>query len=412
MNNDNVKELKVRSLRERMGVVSQEPILFDRTIAENIRFGNPDASMNDIVSACRTADALTFIERLPQKFNTLAGKGGAQLSGGQKQRIAIARALVRNPSVLLLDEATSALDAHGESVIQRSLDKIRAGRTTIIVAHRLSTVKKADRIYVVKDGCVAEVGTHEELMEEKGLYYNLVLSQLTSHNEDDYEEEPQSPSCDTTDDEPVISGIKMVDLATNKIKETNEEASEFANEPKSSTLRIMRLNGREWPYLTLGLSASVCMGVVMPIEAVIFGDVLGTLSSGIDIDAARTESRFFAALFLILGAAAGFISFVQHLAFSVSGEKLTMRVRKMTFEAILRQEIGWFDDPENSTGALCSRLSGDCSAVQGATGIRIGSIIQAAFTVFSSIAIALYLEWRLGRDGHMGARAFLSHREL
>ena len=164
-----IKDLNVSWLRERIGVVGQEPVLFGCTIAENIRYGRDGVTDEEMEKACREANAYNFIVKLPKKFDTLVGERGAQLSGGQKQRLAIARALVRNPEILLLDEATSALDTQSESVVQAALDKARAGRTTIIVAHRLSTIRTADKIVTIKEGVVQEVGTHDELMERQVL---------------------------------------------------------------------------------------------------------------------------------------------------------------------------------------------------------------------------------------------------
>ena len=175
-----IRSLNLKWLRSQIGVVSQEPVLFDTSIAENIRYGREEASMQDIQEAAKKANAHDFISKLPDGYNTHVGEGGVQLSGGQKQRVAIARALVRDPKVLLLDEATSALDTESEKVVQEALealDKAREGRTTIIVAHRLSTIQNADVIVSLEDGCVAEKGTHAELMEKKGLYYDLVTAQ-------------------------------------------------------------------------------------------------------------------------------------------------------------------------------------------------------------------------------------------
>lgn len=147
------------------------------TIKENIRFGKDNATDEEIVWAAKNANAHDFIMTLPDKYETLVGDRGSQLSGGQKQRIAIARALVRNPKILLLDEATSALDNESEAIVQAALDRARLGRTTIIVAHRLSTILNADVIIAFDKGRIAEFGTHAQLMTHKGVYYNLVLTQ-------------------------------------------------------------------------------------------------------------------------------------------------------------------------------------------------------------------------------------------
>lgn len=151
---NDIKDLNLGWLREKLGVVGQEPVLFGSTIGENIRLGREGVTQEEVENAARQANAHDFIMRLPLKYETMVGERGAQLSGGQKQRIAIARALIRNPRILLLDEATSALDTQSESVVQKALDKARQGRTTIIVAHRLTTIRNADRIIVLRAGVI------------------------------------------------------------------------------------------------------------------------------------------------------------------------------------------------------------------------------------------------------------------
>ncbi len=164
--------------RENIGIVPQEVILFGGTIRENIAYGNPLATQPEIYEAAKQANALEFIESFPEKFETLVGDRGVKLSGGQRQRIAIARAILKNPSILILDEATSSLDARSEQLVQDALEKLMENRTTIVIAHRLSTIRKADRILVIKDGEIAESGSHEELSAlNDGIYRNLLMIQ-------------------------------------------------------------------------------------------------------------------------------------------------------------------------------------------------------------------------------------------
>ena len=175
-----VRALNTRWLRQHIGVVSQEPVLFDTTIAVNIKYGKEGATDEEMKAAAISANAHDFISKLPDGYNTLVGEAGTQLSGGQKQRIAIARALIRDPKILLLDEATSALDAESESIVQQALDSAREGRTTIIVAHRLSTIQNADVIASISNGRIVEKGTHSELMDKEGLYFELVTAQVST----------------------------------------------------------------------------------------------------------------------------------------------------------------------------------------------------------------------------------------
>ena len=176
LDSQDIRELHLTDLRQALGFVSQDVFLFHGTVRENIAYGTFDASLEQIVEAAKTAEAHDFITELPQGYDTVVGERGQKLSGGQRQRLSIARAVLKDPPVLILDEATSSVDNETEVAIQRSMEKIIVGRTTIVIAHRLSTVRNADRIFVMERGVLSEHGRHEELISANGIYAGLVAS--------------------------------------------------------------------------------------------------------------------------------------------------------------------------------------------------------------------------------------------
>jgi ATP-binding cassette, subfamily B (MDR/TAP), member 1 len=179
-----VKKLKLKSLRKHIGLVQQEPALFATTIYDNILYGKDGATEAEVIEAAKLANAHSFVSSLPEGYRTKVGERGVQLSGGQKQRIAIARAIVKDPAILLLDEATSALDVESERVVQQALDRVMKNRTTVMLAHRLSTIKNADVISVIQDGKIIEQGAHQQLIEKKnGAYHKLVNLQQRQQQE-------------------------------------------------------------------------------------------------------------------------------------------------------------------------------------------------------------------------------------
>ena len=401
MDGINVKELNIGWLRRRIGVVGQEPVLFDLTIRENIRLGNQVASNEDIEQACKAANALNFIQKLPNGLDTNVGEGGSQLSGGQKQRIAIARALLRHPTILLLDEATSALDNASEKVVQDALERASRGRTTVVVAHRLSTIRSADLIVAMKGGKVEEKGSHAELMKLKGLYYSLVVRQLQKE-EDAPTKSLERPSiynaCSDAPNEKEQGLLNMVPLPLETARPpttSKEETEEYVN---VSISRLLQKNKPESGYILIGCFASICVASMMPILAILFGKVLSILGD-LDTTQARSDSIYYAFMFLCLGVLAALSQLVQGWMFAISGEALTTRLRTEMYQAMLAQEIGWHDLEENNTGALCARLSGDAGKVQGATGSRLGSVLHATFAMLIGVAVGVYYEWRLGLLG-------------
>jgi ATP-binding cassette, subfamily B, multidrug efflux pump len=180
-----VRDVQMDSLREQIGIVLQDTFLFATTVMENIRYGNPDATDEEVIAAAKLVATHDFIERLPEKYETILGERGSGLSQGQRQLIAIARVALMNPRVLILDEATSSVDTRTERVIQAAFEKLLQGRTSFVIAHRLSTIKHADMVFMMQDGEIIEGGTHYELLEQKGKYYDLYMSQFQDEDVED-----------------------------------------------------------------------------------------------------------------------------------------------------------------------------------------------------------------------------------
>uniref|UniRef100_A0A674BJB0 ATP-binding cassette sub-family B member 5 n=1 Tax=Salmo trutta TaxID=8032 RepID=A0A674BJB0_SALTR len=410
-----IRTLNVKWLRENMGIVSQEPVLFGTTIAENIRYGREDATDEDIERAVREANAYDFISKLPDKLNTMVGERGAQLSGGQKQRIAIARALVKNPKILLLDEATSALDTQSESVVQAALDKARAGRTTIVIAHRLSTIRTADVIAGFSNGEVVEQGTHRELMAKKGVYYSLVMQQVLYHAHLVNEEGIENGGFERNS---ISSGRVEMKPTRRKSKKSKKDKKVLLHNPLGHNMtsfmcyigtwlcysaieapdipftRILALNKPEWPYMLVGTLSSLVGGAVYPCVAIIFAKIIGVFSE-VDPEVKRQKTMMFSLLFLLIGGVAFVTYFLKGYMFGKSGELLTMRLRRQVFHAMMRQEIGWFDDNNNAVGVLTTRLATDASLVKGATGSRLGLATNTVCALTIAIVVAFIHSWQL-----------------
>ena len=394
LDGENLKNLNVGWLRDNIGIVGQEPVLFDCSIKDNIKYAKQDATEKEIEEACREANAFEFISKLPKGLDTMVGEGGAQLSGGQKQRIAIARALIRNPRILLLDEATSALDNESEAIVQAALDRLHSGRTTLVIAHRLSTVRNADKIVAMEAGSVKETGTHAELMALEGLYYSLVNRQMAGKEE-------QSREADE-DGEVLEKGL--VSLKREKsvskqvsIKVDKTEGKKSVGRQSRGTLirRLMAKNKPEWMYIVVGCIFSMCFGALTPLFGSLFGDVMGVFYNPVPADA-RKEMQKYALYFGGLGAGFLVSNVVTGFTFSLSGARLVERIRREMFASMLAQEIGWFDQEENNTGALCARLSTSAEAVSSATGGKIGQVVSGVSILVLSSVLSIIYEWRLG----------------
>ncbi|BFZ01115.1 hypothetical protein BsWGS_04154 [Bradybaena similaris] len=418
----NIKDMNLKWLREQIGVVSQEPVLFDASIEENIRFGKLDATEKEVHQAAREANAHDFIKALPEGYKTNVGERGAQLSGGQKQRISIARALVRNPKILLLDEATSALDHESEAVVQDALEKAGKGRTTITIAHRLSTIKHADKIVAISDGMIAEQGTHDELLRKEGLYYQLVQIQTRLSKESEMDmadveivEEDEYDSAAVDGDELLRAAFKRA-ISVQSTKSTEKEVSlvaraslrkrnkkalkEEKKEVSDATAEdvklseIMRYNAPEWPLIVFGCFGSVIAGGVHPGFSFLLSEFIKLFSIG-DTSEQWEKVHILAGSVIGVAVVSAVVRMLQGYCFSKSGALLTARLRKLTFTSMVNQDMEYFDLPNNQVGALTTRLAGDASMVQGATGSKIGQVLEAASTLATAITIAFVYGWKL-----------------
>ncbi|KAJ2945157.1 hypothetical protein O0L34_g9220 [Tuta absoluta] len=392
-----LRNLNVKHLRGHIAVVGQEPVLFAGSIKDNIRMSNPTCTDEEIEVAAKEAYCHHFIKHLPNSYDTMIGERGAQLSGGQKQRIAIARALVRKPKLLILDEATSALDSHSEAKVQRALDAAAKNRTTVMVSHRLTTALNADRIVFIDKGVAVEQGTHEELINMKGRYYELVLINAPS----------MAPLEATT--EAITKRLKVIrpkaakivseetikrDSSSSSSESELEDAKKDEKDFEPSTWQILKLCKPEKYLMLIGIIAAIFVGASFPSFAVLFGETYGFLESKNEKYIMK-GTTFIAYMFLLVGVITGIGIFVQIYIFHLTGVRLTARLRVAVFESMLKQEIGWFDDPLNGVGALCARLAADAAAVQGATGTRIGALMQATATIVIGVCLSMYYTWKM-----------------
>eukprot|EP01062_Namystynia_karyoxenos_P032709 TRINITY_DN240_c0_g1_i7.p1 TRINITY_DN240_c0_g1~~TRINITY_DN240_c0_g1_i7.p1 ORF type:complete len:1341 (+),score=400.37 TRINITY_DN240_c0_g1_i7:98-4024(+) len=410
-------ELDLEWWRAQIGIVTQEPVLFTGTIAENVRMGLgaddwspgdeiPSDIMQRIEKACRDAQIHDIVTtRFPDGYHTRVGEGGSKLSGGQKQRVAIARAIVKDPRILLLDEATSALDRRHEADVQRALNAAMQDRTTVIVAHRLTTVRHAHNIIVLRppprlapgerptsDSCsrVAEQGTHDELMAKGGMYAQLCRRQLSAEKHEDPSSAAaaspsagQSPSADR--------GEKEQDM---ELEDPDKEAEEEA--PPAGPSAMKRVAGMTKPWMgwiILGLLGCLMLGVVYPIYAILFTKVITAFVG--DPMSAREDALIWCILFPALGLLC-FLGYVIEMGcFGVAGEKLTIRLRKDLFSHMLRQDLAFYDRPGHESGALSALLAAKAEVIYKVFGPAFGQMLRVLCTLIVGFGLAFYISWEL-----------------
>jgi len=460
-----IEEYNIKWLRSQIGLVSQEPTLFDASVAKNISINSPDATRDQIEEAAKLANAHDFITKLSNGYDTSTGERGLQLSGGQKQRICIARALMKNPKILLLDEATSALDNQSEKIVQAALESASSGRTTLVIAHRLSTVKNADLIIVLEKGSIIEQGTHDELMALKNYYYNLVKNQEikikeeeeeNNRNEAENEDEDNDQTREVDIDENNDDNLNEIKVdsdnkgSSGNLSSRSQSKSQYLNDDYnwentivsriSSTLTLSRndlsnggngqyiieerhektygfkdmpwkryisINKPYWLPNILGFFGAACNGGIQPAFAFIFSSALNTFTK--QGDELIDGGVFWGLMFIVLGFC-NFIFFYCNIGgFTIAGEYLSYELRRRMYNAMIRQEVGFFDTNDigdgsekaaspgaktASTGTLTAKLSTEASLVIGLN-MNIGSIFQQIVTVTGGFCIAFIYGWKL-----------------
>ncbi|XP_027769615.1 LOW QUALITY PROTEIN: ABC transporter B family member 15-like [Solanum pennellii] len=370
-----INKLQPKWLRYQMSLVSKEPALFATTIKENILFGKEDASMEQVIEAAKASNAHDFICKLPQGYNTKVGEKGIQMSEGQKQRIAIARAIIRSPKILLLDEATSALDTASERVVQEALDNASTGRTTIIVASRLSTTRNADFIAFIQNGQVKEIGSHDELIknQQNGLYASLVRLQQN-----------EKPTGST------IASSRQSSSIANR-----GDTSVPSTSGQGSFKRLLAMNLPEWKQATLGCIGAILVGGVVPVYAFLMGALI-SVSYSTSRDEIKRKTKMYTLAFLGMAFITLLLNVLQHYNFAVMGERLIKRVRERMLSKMLTFEVGWYEKEQNSTAAICSRLTDDASVVRSLVGDRISLFIQTTAGMTIACTVGLVIAWRMG----------------
>ncbi|CAH9091287.1 unnamed protein product [Cuscuta epithymum] len=510
LDGENIKNLKLEWLRNQIGLVTQEPALLSLSIRDNIAYGR-DASFDQIEEAAKIAHAHTFISSLEGGYATQVGRAGLALTEEQKIKLSIARAVLSNPSILLLDEVTGGLDFEAERSVQEALDLLMLGRSTIIIARRLSLIRNADYIAVMEEGQLVEMGTHDELITLDGLYAELLKCEeaaklprrLPMRNYKDISafqieeslashsfQEPSSPrmvkspslqrtsalhtfrasdatfnslesprnmspppeqmvengaTLDVTTKEPSMKRqdsfeMKLPDLPKidvhpgNRLKPSSDPESPVSplltsdpdnershsqtfSRPNSvsydapskteetkgtqehqeppSFCRLVELSLAEWFCAVLGSTGAALFGSFNPLLAYVIALVVTAYYRIDDKHHLENEVNKWCLIITCMGIVTVVANFLQHFYFGIMGEKMTERVRRMMFSAMLRNEVGWFDDEENSADNLSMRLANDATFVRAAFSNRLSIFIQDSAAVVVAVLIGMILQWRL-----------------
>ncbi|KAM5556261.1 ABC transporter B family member 20 [Rosa sericea] len=510
LDGENIKNLNLEWLRSQIGLVTQDPALLSLSIRDNIAYGR-DATMDQIEEAAKIAHAHTFITSLERSYETQVGRAGLALTEEQKIKLSIARAVLLNPSILLLDEVTGGLDFEAERTVQEALDLLMLGRSTIIIARRLSLIRNADYIAVMEEGQLVETGTHEELITHDGLYAELLRCEeaaklprrmpvrnykettafqieMDSSASNSFQEpsspkmmkspslqrvtgifrmgdvnfnaqdspKPKSPPVekvlengqqplDTADKEPSIKRqdsfeMRLPELPKIDVQSANQQTTNgsdpespvsplLTSDPKNershsqtfsrphshsddvpikvkgaksthykkspSFWRLAQLSFAEWLYAVLGSIGAAIFGSFNPLLAYVIALVVTAYYRRDEGHHLGPEVDKWCLIIACMGIVTVVANFLQHFYFGIMGEKMTERVRRMMFSAMLRNEVGWFDEEENSADTLSMRLANDATFVRAAFSNRLSIFIQDSAAIIVAVLIGMLLQWRL-----------------
>ncbi|KAF7939509.1 hypothetical protein EAE99_001314 [Botrytis elliptica] len=396
-------EIDLKWWRSQIGLVQQEPFLFNTTIYRNVEYGligtkweyeSHEKKRRLVRRACKEAFADEFIKRLPEGYDTIVGDSGIKLSGGQRQRLAIARSIVKQPKILILDEATSAIDVRSERIVQAALDKVSKNRTTITIAHRLSTVIKADNIVVMKKGQVVQQGTHEQLlMDLNGPYWALANAQQLGNGELPRKEidTPSDPEKRRIDS-PTFERISLDAAEESSSLEMGFPVAK-PKTPLGSFILFLWEQKPRWVWYTIMFLSSLGAGASFPLHAFLFAKLISLFN--LWGQALQVQTNYWCFMFTLLAISVGLSYYALGWSSNTVSFNITATYRQEYFQNVLSKPVSYYDEEENSAGSLTARMASDPTQLQQLLGINMAIVLISMFNIFGSVAMSFYFGWKL-----------------